>query len=134
MTSLSAVRSIDLDYVCDKRWTLFRLLGSRRRGTHGRRMGKSQGPDAKLILLRGRQRIAGCIVHALTIPGTQGPSSVDPAEVAYYERLADLWWNDQAPFWHLNRLNVSRIRYVHDILVRETGRDAGAGRPLDRRI
>jgi len=61
---------------------------------------------------------------------TQQASSVDPAEVAYYERLADLWWDDQGPFWPLHRLNDFRIRYIRDILVRLTGRDAGAARPL----
>ena len=61
---------------------------------------------------------------------TQRAYSVDPNEVAYYERLAFLWWDDKGPFWPLHRLNDFRIRYIRDILVRVTGRDAGAERPL----
>ena len=61
---------------------------------------------------------------------TQQPSSVDPAEVAYYERLADMWWDKQGPFWPLHRLNEFRIRYIRDILVNAKGRDASATLPL----
>ena len=61
---------------------------------------------------------------------TPQPPSVDPAEVAYYERLAELWWDHHGPFWPLHRLNDFRIRYIRDTLVQLTGRDATAARPL----
>jgi 2-polyprenyl-6-hydroxyphenyl methylase/3-demethylubiquinone-9 3-methyltransferase len=64
----------------------------------------------------------------MTVTGQ--PSSVDPAQVAYYERLADLWWDETGPFWPLHRLNGFRIRYIRDVLVRVTGRDGGAALPL----
>ncbi len=60
----------------------------------------------------------------------QQPPSVDPAEVAYYERLADLWWDEHGPFWPLHRLNDFRVRYIRDILVKATGAHGRADLPL----
>lgn len=43
-------------------------------------------------------------------------SSVDADEVAFYERLADTWWDRDGPFWPLHRLNALRVRYLADAI------------------
>lgn len=65
-----------------------------------------------------------CVAGAVT------STSVDPSEVAYYERLAHLWWDRTGPFWPLHRLNELRIGYIRDSACRHFGLDARAGRPL----
>ncbi|PKG99120.1 bifunctional 2-polyprenyl-6-hydroxyphenol methylase/3-demethylubiquinol 3-O-methyltransferase UbiG [Paraglaciecola sp. MB-3u-78] len=37
---------------------------------------------------------------------------IDPKEVAYYEKLADTWWNLDGPFWPLHKLNALRIEWI----------------------
>ncbi len=39
-------------------------------------------------------------------------SSVDPNEVAYYEKLGDMWWDKDGILWPLHRLNVLRTDYL----------------------
>lgn len=57
-------------------------------------------------------------------------TSIDPGEVAFYERLSGLWWREDGPFWPLHRMNGLRVRYVRDILCREFGLDPAAPEPL----
>jgi 2-polyprenyl-6-hydroxyphenyl methylase/3-demethylubiquinone-9 3-methyltransferase len=38
--------------------------------------------------------------------------SVDPREVAYYQRLAHTWWDRQGPLWPIHALNTLRVRYL----------------------
>ncbi len=56
---------------------------------------------------------------------------IDPNEVAYFERLAHRWWDEQGPFWPLHRLNGFRVDYIRAQLCRVFGRDATAMRPLE---
>ena len=37
---------------------------------------------------------------------------IDPKEVAYYEKLADTWWDLDGPFWPLHKLNALRIEWI----------------------
>jgi 2-polyprenyl-6-hydroxyphenyl methylase/3-demethylubiquinone-9 3-methyltransferase len=55
---------------------------------------------------------------------------VDPAEVAYYERLAHRWWDASGPFWPLHRLNRLRVGYIREEVAALLGRDAASDRPL----
>lgn len=57
-------------------------------------------------------------------------ASVDPSEVAYYERLAHLWWDRTGPFWPLHRLNELRIGYIRDEACRHFRLDPHAAQPL----
>jgi 2-polyprenyl-6-hydroxyphenyl methylase/3-demethylubiquinone-9 3-methyltransferase len=57
-------------------------------------------------------------------------TSVDPDEVAYYQRLADLWWDERGPFWPLHRLNELRVRYILDVITRHFGLPPGRALPL----
>lgn len=56
---------------------------------------------------------------------------IDPNEVAYFERLAHRWWDEQGPFWPLHRLNRFRVDYIRAQLCRVFARDATAERPLE---
>jgi len=38
--------------------------------------------------------------------------NIDPKEVAYYEKLADTWWDVNGPFWPLHKLNALRIEWI----------------------
>jgi 2-polyprenyl-6-hydroxyphenyl methylase/3-demethylubiquinone-9 3-methyltransferase len=58
------------------------------------------------------------------------PSSIDPAEAAHFEKLAQLWWDPDGPFWPLHCLNALRLSYIRDHLSLRFGLDAGAERPL----
>ena len=59
-----------------------------------------------------------------------GQTSIDADEVAFYERLAALWWQEGGPFWPLHRMNGLRADYIRDILARSFGLDAAAPAPL----
>ena len=58
-------------------------------------------------------------------------STVDPAEVARFDRLAREWWDPKGPMRALHRLNSVRQRYIRDQACRRFGRDEGAARPLE---
>ncbi len=59
-----------------------------------------------------------------------GHSSIDADEVAFYERLAELWWQENGPFWPLHRMNGLRVAYVRDLLAGVFGLDPAAPAPL----
>ena len=57
-------------------------------------------------------------------------TTINPREIAYYERLAETWWDTKGPFWPLHRLNELRIIYIRDQLCRHFGLNAKADKPL----
>ena len=57
-------------------------------------------------------------------------TSIDPTEVAYYERLAHRWWDTEGPFWPLHKLNAFRVGYLRDRACRALGCDSTAERPF----
>lgn len=59
-----------------------------------------------------------------------GHSSIDADEVAFYERLSGLWWQENGPFWPLHRMNGLRVAYVRDLLAGVFGLDPDAPMPL----
>jgi 2-polyprenyl-6-hydroxyphenyl methylase/3-demethylubiquinone-9 3-methyltransferase len=56
--------------------------------------------------------------------------SVDPAEVAKFERMAAEWWDPDGKFKPLHKLNPVRLAYVCDRIRAHFGRDARAGKPF----
>jgi 2-polyprenyl-6-hydroxyphenyl methylase / 3-demethylubiquinone-9 3-methyltransferase len=58
-------------------------------------------------------------------------STVDPAEVARFDRLARDWWDPKGPMRPLHRLNPVRLQYIRDKACRRFSRDERGGRPLD---
>ncbi len=53
-----------------------------------------------------------------------------PSEVAYYERLAQQWWDKSGSFWPLHRLNELRVEYLKQAICRHLGRFPDQPRPL----
>lgn len=58
-------------------------------------------------------------------------SSIDPAEIAYYERLSGLWWDTQGPFWPLHRLNELRAMFLLDEMCHRFERNPSDPKPLN---
>jgi 2-polyprenyl-6-hydroxyphenyl methylase / 3-demethylubiquinone-9 3-methyltransferase len=56
----------------------------------------------------------------------QAGASVDPEEVAHFERLATSWWDSKGPMKSLHRFNPVRVDYLRELLA---NRPRGAGRP-----
>lgn len=58
-------------------------------------------------------------------------ASVDPREVARFERLAREWWDPKGPMLPLHVFNPVRLRYLRDLACRHFDRDPRRPRPLD---
>lgn len=59
----------------------------------------------------------------------QGGASVDPEEVARFDRLAATWWDLKGPMKPLHRFNPVRVDYLKDLLF---DRPRGDSRPKGR--
>ncbi|NCA70269.1 MAG: bifunctional 2-polyprenyl-6-hydroxyphenol methylase/3-demethylubiquinol 3-O-methyltransferase UbiG [Sphingobacteriia bacterium] len=57
-------------------------------------------------------------------------TTIDPQEVAYFERLAHRWWDERGPFWPLHRLNAFRVEDIRRHLGAAFARDPAAAQPL----
>jgi 2-polyprenyl-6-hydroxyphenyl methylase/3-demethylubiquinone-9 3-methyltransferase len=57
-------------------------------------------------------------------------STVDPAEVERFSRIAEEWWDPTGKFAPLHRLGPVRIGYVRDRAAAHWGREALSGQPL----
>lgn len=68
----------------------------------------------------------------MTPPPDHAPtgSTVDPADIARFERLGAQWWNPDGPMKALHRFNPVRVGWIRDRLCAEFGRDPLASRPL----
>jgi 2-polyprenyl-6-hydroxyphenyl methylase/3-demethylubiquinone-9 3-methyltransferase len=62
---------------------------------------------------------------------TETAASVDPAEVARFDRLAEEWWDPKGPMRTLHRFNPVRLAYIRDEACRRFGRDPRGVRPLE---
>ncbi|MCA0304822.1 MAG: bifunctional 2-polyprenyl-6-hydroxyphenol methylase/3-demethylubiquinol 3-O-methyltransferase UbiG [Proteobacteria bacterium] len=58
-------------------------------------------------------------------------TTVDPAEIERFSRIAAEWWDPAGKFAPLHRLNPVRLQYVRDRVAAHWGRDALSGRPLE---
>ena len=58
-------------------------------------------------------------------------STVDPAEIERFSRIADEWWDPTGKFAPLHRLNPVRIGYIRDRAAAHWGREALSGQPLE---
>ncbi len=61
-------------------------------------------------------------------PGPAG--SVDPAEIARFEKLAETWWDADGPMKPLHRFNPERIRFIRDRAAAAFGRDIREAQPF----
>lgn len=57
-------------------------------------------------------------------------NTIDPAEVAKFDRLARDWWNPEGSMKPLHRFNPVRLAYLRDLIAEHFGRDATGPRPL----
>ncbi len=58
-------------------------------------------------------------------------TTVDPAEVERFARIAAGWWDPKGEFRPLHRLNPLRLAWLRDTICARTGRDPTAPRALD---
>ena len=58
-------------------------------------------------------------------------TSVDPAEVERFSRIADDWWNPTGKFAPLHRFNPVRLGFIRDQALQRFGRDPAARRPFE---
>ena len=61
---------------------------------------------------------------------TAGATTVDPAEVARFERIARTWWDPHGAMKTLHRFNPVRVGFIRDRVAAHHDRDAEGGRPL----
>ncbi len=50
-------------------------------------------------------------------------STIDPAELAHYETVADSWWDTRTVAKWLHKYNVVRVPYIRDAICQRLGRD-----------
>ena len=59
----------------------------------------------------------------------QSPTG-DNAELARFNALAKMWWNDQGPMWALHAMNRFRIQVILDVLAEQGRIERQASQPL----
>ncbi len=57
--------------------------------------------------------------------------TIDPAEIAKFEAMADEWWDPAGKFRPLHMLNPCRLDYITRQIAGEFGRDLAAPRPFE---
>jgi len=57
-------------------------------------------------------------------------TTIDPAEIEKFRRMAEEWWDPRGKFRPLHRFNPVRLGFLKDRLCRHFGRDPAAERPL----
>ena len=62
--------------------------------------------------------------------GTPAETTVDPAEIERFSRIAAEWWDPAGKFAPLHRLNPVRIGYIRDRAAAHWQRDRLSGSPL----
>jgi 2-polyprenyl-6-hydroxyphenyl methylase/3-demethylubiquinone-9 3-methyltransferase len=61
----------------------------------------------------------------------QARSSIDPAEVERFSRIAAEWWDPKGKFAPLHKFNPVRLAFIRDQALYRFGRDAKARRPFE---
>jgi 2-polyprenyl-6-hydroxyphenyl methylase / 3-demethylubiquinone-9 3-methyltransferase len=62
---------------------------------------------------------------------TEDASTIDPNEVARFERVAETWWDPRGPMRALHKFNPVRLAYIRDEACRRFERDPKGVRPLE---
>jgi len=57
-------------------------------------------------------------------------TSIDPSEVAFFQGLSALWWQENGPFWPLHCMNGLRSSYIRDVLCTAFESNPDAEKPL----
>jgi 2-polyprenyl-6-hydroxyphenyl methylase/3-demethylubiquinone-9 3-methyltransferase len=61
----------------------------------------------------------------------QARSSIDPAEVERFSRIAAEWWDPKGKFAPLHKFNPVRLGFIRDQALHRFARDPGARRPFE---
>ena len=64
-------------------------------------------------------------------PGSHAQGTVDPAEIARFDALADTWWDAKGPMRPLHEMAPVRIGFVRDRAAETFDRDIRANRPFE---
>lgn len=67
----------------------------------------------------------------MTLESAPAPSSIDPAEVAKFSRLAAEWWDPDGKFAPLHRFNPVRLEFIRREALARFNRDGRSLRPFD---
>ena len=62
---------------------------------------------------------------------TQARSSIDPAEVERFSRIAAEWWDPKGKFAPLHKFNPVRLAFIREQALHRFGRDPQARRPFE---
>jgi 2-polyprenyl-6-hydroxyphenyl methylase/3-demethylubiquinone-9 3-methyltransferase len=62
---------------------------------------------------------------------THARSSIDPAEVERFSRIAAEWWDPKGKFAPLHKFNPVRLAFIREQALYRFGRDASARRPFE---
>ena len=60
-----------------------------------------------------------------------GRTTIDPAEVAHFSRIASEWWNPQGKFRPLHKFNPTRLEYLKEQICKHFNRNPLAAKPLE---
>ncbi|MDR0252070.1 MAG: bifunctional 2-polyprenyl-6-hydroxyphenol methylase/3-demethylubiquinol 3-O-methyltransferase UbiG [Brucellaceae bacterium] len=60
-----------------------------------------------------------------------GRTTIDPAEVAHFSRIASEWWNPQGKFRPLHKFNPTRLEYLKEQICKHFNRDPLMAKPLE---
>lgn len=60
-----------------------------------------------------------------------GRTTIDPAEIAHFSRIASEWWNPQGKFRPLHKFNPTRLDYLKENICKYFSRDPLAAKPLE---
>ena len=74
--------------------------------------------------------MAGMIATDLLHSSSDRASTLDPAEIARFERMAAEWWDPNGKFRPLHKLGPARLTFVRDEILVHFARPAGGLRPL----
>ncbi|MBM6579749.1 bifunctional 2-polyprenyl-6-hydroxyphenol methylase/3-demethylubiquinol 3-O-methyltransferase UbiG [Microvirga sp. BT689] len=58
-------------------------------------------------------------------------TTIDPAEVARFDKIAETWWDPKGPMKVLHKFNPVRLGYIRDEACRRFGRDPRSARSLE---
>src|SRR5919112_543422 len=58
-------------------------------------------------------------------------TTIDPAEVARFEKIAETWWDPKGAMKVLHKFNPVRLAYIRDEACRRFGRDPRSARSLE---
>src|SRR5580698_4143067 len=69
-------------------------------------------------------------MKAAAARGGAKPSTIDPAEIASFGKVAGRWWDPEGEFRPLHRLNPARLAFIRDNLAVRFGRDIKQKQPF----